>query len=362
MSKKIMILYSDGSVESKKEKDITGTDIKLADFFLISISPENESYTIIKPSKYLKFTKAIVEYQLCMFHSEDDYDDVNFVTLNPVRCEVTSICDLIGLLNSIDRLGITNYMLNPDCIADWGCSIGVDYFQIKLFDDDRIIYDSYYEIKGVNSPIFDAYQVVKHFKDIYTNTIVSSYYVKNKKLYLYTEDNKVYWKLNRDFDDYALIGIMLPTSNTITFLTSSQYDKLELYHYMELYMNIYYDKNTIIADVSEMIVNGKSRKERESIMSDLHDVYFDDSQLFSTTSKASDKLVEIISNANYVLNILYITYSELFGPNKTDDRYDFDIILTFTMKTKSSSKGKMKELSLNRYSLITISSILDNLT
>jgi hypothetical protein len=360
--KKIMILYRDGTIQTKKEKKIDKSDIKNADYFLISISPDNENYTMIKPSKYLLFSKAIIEYQLCMFYTEDDYDHVNAEMLNPVRVEVDSICDMIGLLNSIDRLGIANYIINPDYIADFGNSIGVVYFRVQLFDDRHIIYDEHYQLKNLDSPMFDPYQVLKHFKEIYQNTLMSTFFTKKEYLHLYIKDNQLYWNINNDKKIKSkLIGMPLPISNTITLFNKDEYSKIKSYKYMNLYTCVYYEKNSFIADMSEMIVNGKTIEERECLSDIMNDVFLDESHLYTMYQHPEARLVEIISHSVYTLNLLYIMYSELYGTFNEKDKYDFDIILTFGI-SHSFYDYKKTEFSINRYSILSISNILDNLS
>jgi len=359
--KKLMLLYKDGTVESKYENTITRQDLKQTEYLMISVSPENDSYAIIKPSKYLLFSKAIVEYQLCMFYSEEDYYDVGYSDLKPVQCVITSICDLIGLFNSIDRLGIINLMLNPDEIADYGHSIGISFFSVQLFDeDDKMIYDSYYQLKGSVGPVFDSYPVIKHFKDIYTNTMISSWFVDRKYLFLNTYNDIIYWEITNDKSSYQRIGLMLQASNTISLLTPYQYKKIMTSRYIEVKLCIYYESNSFIKEMNELIREGKTDDERAWLMGQANDVYYEDSKLYSLYSRPIEKFIEIMSHSSYVLNVLYLTYSELYSGIVKDDKHDFDVIITFKMSTSYGS-ARHTEFSINRDSTLPLMNILDHL-
>jgi hypothetical protein len=130
---------------------------------------------------------------------------------------------------------------------------------------------------------------------------------------------------------------------------------------MNLYTCVYYEKNSFIADMSEMIVNGKTIEERECLSDIMNDVFLDESHLYTMYQHPEARLVEIISHSVYTLNLLYIMYSELYGTFNEKDKYDFDIILTFGI-SHSFYDYKKTEFSINRYSILSISNILDNLS
>lgn len=359
--KKVMLLYSDGRLESKDEKLITKSDLRNCDYLMFSVSPENDSYAIVKPSKYLLFSKAIIEYQLCMFYSQDDYDDVGFSDLKPVQCSTTSMCDLIGLFNSIDRLSVINAILNPDELSDYGHSIGLSFFGIQLFDEDNnMIYESHYQLNGNVGPVFDPYPVVKRFKDIYTNTLISSWFTKRENLFLNIQDDIIYWEITNDRSSYQRIGMMLPASNTITLMTPYQYKKLKKNKYVEVMSCIYYETNKFIKEMNDMIQEGQTVDERKWLMSRAQDVYLEDYKLYSLYSRPIEKFVEIISHSAYVLNILYLMYSELYSGVVKDDKHDFDVILSFNIAVEYKAKNHI-EFTISRDCILPLVGILNHL-
>ena len=364
--KKIMILYKDGTVDTKKESKLTKSDIKNSEYLLVSISPENETYVMIEPSKYLLFTKAIIDYQLCVSSTDvaDSFDEFDIVELNPVHCETESVCDMISLLTCMDRLTSVNQMMNPEYISDSGMmSIGLCYFRLRLFKTNKIIFDEEFVIKSCVNILYNAHNVTKHFKAIYNNSIISELFYSKEFLYLYTSKNQVQWKVSKTCKKNALIGIPLPYSNTITFLKDYQYETLLNYKYLELNTLIYYEKNDVIAKMSEKIVNGEDSVQRKTIYNELSDVYMDECRYIRGSYTQSIRLIEVVTNILFILNMIYLTYSELYGPYNSDEEmrdYDFDIIVTFTLSHKSSSSHSI-EFSMNRFSILSIFHILNNL-
>ena len=226
--KKIVVLYGDGSSFTKKEDEITKDDIHMAEYFLIPVDNNSRSYSIIKPSKYLSFTKAIVDYQLCGLY--DDYEETRVVwsdNMNPGHIETTSICDVISLINCADRLNIVNKLINGDDLYEGQTQVGLSFLSVQLFSENKRIYESSYcRGNSYTTTLYDSYSITKKFKKLYSPIIIGEIWSADEVVGLMSTKYESNWEIGPDMDSYSLIGIPQVDTNIITFLTQEEYDSL----------------------------------------------------------------------------------------------------------------------------------------
>ena len=377
-TKKIFLCYSNGVMKQKKETKITYDDIINCDYFMIPINAMNDCYTLIKPSKYLKFTNGIVSYRLCRIYTDyNDYNKCSYEPVYEVTTTVTSICDLIGLVNSIDKITIANYILSED--YDYLFNIGIMKMKIILFDNKKVIYDEEYNIENdVIMAEFDPYRITKIFRKIYDGTICGSIMLNDKYFIVTQKQNCLKWSISELYKSSGLIGVPLTSSNTLVFCTFYQVDVLCKFDALEIYVCVYYEKNKFIGEVSELIVNGENHYTIEKKLSDACDVFMDSHQLdrFSY-GRPWTRFLEVITHSFFTFILIHSTYNILYGnivnenTDENDDTisynnnlFDFDVVVTLKLRD-SSKKGKpvfhYKELTINRYSLLNLNDILENL-
>ena len=314
-NKKIFLCYTNGLLKQKDESKITYDDIYSCEYFMIPINTVNNCYTLIKPSKYLMFTNGIVTYQLCTIH--DDNDDI---TLEPnfyIETEITSVCDLIGLINSIDKITIANYITTEDYVCDWSFVVGVLSISIKLFDDNKVIYNESYVVKGVTSNGYDPYKVTKHFKKIYDSSICGELFMNDEYFIIEQKKGCLKWSMIKGVDNCysttGYVGVPLMSSNTLVFCIPHHLEHLASYNRLDLFTFVYYEKNDFIGEVSEAIVNGDDYEELQKKIDNVYDLYYESHKIISSYYKKPwTRLLEIVAHSFFCINLIYSIFNNLF--------------------------------------------------
>lgn len=373
-SKKIFLCYSNGIAKQKDENKITYDDINECEYFMIPINEIDSCFTLIKPSKYLKFTNGLVTYQLCAIYNDEDRGNIRYdPVLYRIKTEVTSICDLIGLLNSIDKITVSNYITMED-ISDYLFMTGVMSMTVTLYNNNSIIYNEEYTLKGVMTNGFDPYKVTKIFKKIYDGTICGSLSSNNKYFMIEQDGNHITWNITKIYETIGLIGVPLMSSNTLVFCTLNQIDKLVEFNSLEINTFVYYEQNKFIADVSESIVNCETCTAIENKIYDASDLYSDTRRTFSSSyNKPWAKLLEIIAHSFFSLNLIHSIYNYEYphlpfdniddngNDIPYDELYDFDVVIMMKIWNSSKKSISGKEFSINKYSLMKLDDILEKL-
>lgn len=368
-NKQIFLCFGNKKLIQKDETKITYDDIDLCEYFMIPVNTIDGCYTLVKPNKYLLFTNGIVQYQFCVIDQDIDFGHVVYEPSIFVKTEITSICDLIGLINSIDKITIANYITTEDYITDSIFAIGILSMDIQLFNEDKLIYSKNFRIKGTITNGFDPYKVNKCFSDIYDSSICGTLFMNNKYFIIEQKKNVLKWNISKSYDTSGFVGVPLMSSNTLVFCTPSQLEKLIDYNRLDIYTFIYYENNDFIGDISEAIVNGCSYCELEKKIGYINDVYYDTHKIISNYYKKPwTRLLEIVVHSFFCLNLIYIIFKNLYDQlpfdengNLISDTHDFDIIITIQLFKRNSNVKSGKEFSINKYSLLRLEDILSNL-
>ena len=374
-SKKIFLCFDDGTLKEKSEKKITYDDIKNCDYFMIPINQSNDCYTLIKPSKYLLYKKGFVEYQLCAIYDEEDTGYSSYEPSITVKTEITSICDLIGLLNSIDKITVANYAITEDYIESGIFMIGVLYMHVILYDkNDKLMYDENFVIKGTITNGYDPYKITKIFNKIYDGTLCGPIASNNQYFIIEEINNKLYWSIDKSYDTTGLIGVPLISSNTLVFCLQKQLEKLIVFNRTEIGGIVYYEKNKFIGEVSENIVNGDDVVEIENKVFDAFDLYVTTKRIFSMAhNRPWTRFLEIVTHSYFCLSLIITIYKNLYENHllsetdkdgaklPIDELYDFDVILILKLCDISRNYSYIKSLAINVYSILDLNSILENL-
>lgn len=367
--KKIVILYEDGYSLTKKENDITKDDLHMAKYFLIPVDDNSRTYSIIKPSKYLSFTKAIIDYQLCGLYEDNEETRVVWSEgIDPVHIETTSICDLISLINCVDRLNIVNLMMNGDDTFDEQTQIGLSFLSIQLFSDDTIIYESSYCRENVySSSLYDSYSISKKFKKIYSPHIIGEIWSTGEVIGLITLKKGSFWEIGSNIDQYSLIGIPQVDTNLITFLTQEEYISIQKIRSCTSGFLIFYTKSETVSDLSSNIAGGAPVAEIEKIIDYLEDVYvgaeyYVPCNHFSTGD--CSHVVSVFANALFSLTAAKLIYSQLYpydlpfreDVDQPEETWEFGTLLRLTLTLEGNPNGKV--VFMNQYSFIDIQTLL----
>lgn len=360
--KDILILYKNGIARYKDETKITESDIKSAKWFLISTATsdfqEHRCYVLVKPTKLLLFTNAHIEYQLCMKYdcSDDYFDDI--ATINPVSLDTSSISDLIRMINCADKLNIPNNFIRTE-FDSYNENIGLNYMGVQLYRNGTMIYDKYYELKGISSVLYDSYQVTKHFTELYDGSIMGNFMIKGKNLYINDSSKEMTWNISEDeFTNYKIIGLPSRVSNTMILCTKSEYDTLMLYNELSIIFTVFYDKKVVIQNITDSIESGNYSKMND-IIDALDDVYCNNMRCVLTNRNCDTSMLpEILNNMHFIFDCVNLMYRELYPSSSIFDNYkeyDFDSIMIIRIK---KNKHHVKEIAMNTKTILQPTDVL----
>lgn len=357
----ILILRKNGDVVLKDETKISTHDISNSEYFLINTCASTKNYLfnfiMIKPSILLLFTKAVIEYQMVFLY--DDFDDhLDIDGLEPVRVETTSISKLICLLNSIDKLNVTNDLFQME-LMDSALNVGLSYISVKLFQSDTVIYDKYYQIKDSSSAYYDSYKIAKHFKEIYDGNIFTKPTKNDEYVVLNKSHKKMKWVIDSISSSYDLISIPLLASNTLIICTKDMIETLLKYKKFVLIFTIYFSSESMVQEITNAIRTGETSNIISSILDNVEDIYTDNKKVVCVTTKTVGNLIDFIVNAEFSFKVLTILFSEIYDTKK-EISYDFDAVLTIKLYDELAS-DKHKECTMNINTPLDPMDIINNL-
>lgn len=372
-----MIFYKNGKVKSKEEAYLTEKDFQKAKFFMISVSSEAEHYIPIKPSEYLHFDKAIIDYQLCGVAPDEDYEYVETDDHHPVHIETTSIADLITLINSSDRLDLVNYTMSGFVgTIDSFLFIGMTFFSVKLIRDKRVIYNRCYRKKGTSTVAFDSYQVTKKFKDIYDGDFLIDHRIM---FLLRAKGNHIEWEMREigqsfttidysDIEDNTLVGISSSISNTIIFQPIALYKKLIHYPSVQWRITVFETREKNLRKLSNLIRSVKTIDE-----SSYYDIFqYSEVYLEETFHMARRHwpyvLFDMFASMPYIMNMILMLYGETFGNSPIGEHADnvwFDALFVFRLQGVEPSEyvgsnyvGYSKDIIMTSDTILSLDDIL----
>ena len=329
--KKIMILYKDGTVKSKSEEKLTKDDVSKAEYFMInstSFDKESRNYVMVEPSKLMLFDKAVIEYQLCLKYQDYDYS-MEIEEFKPVKFETTSLTDVISMINSSDKMNILNNLLIED-FSETAGQLGITFMQIVLYKNKNIIYNKSYQLKGIDSILFDSYQVVKKFSELYDGNLCG-YMIKHKLYPVFKDDDGVIrWKFFSSPPSSGMFGYPNIVSNSINILYAYEYTRLKKYKSSIVNYTVIYEKNRVIDDISNNIYKGNYEFAIDGI-NNSEDMYMNVLRSLHSSHKDFGLLVGIICNLDFIISSTMMMYSELYDESylNPDDQDDFHKLRRF---------------------------------
>lgn len=366
--KKIIVLGMDGSAQVLDEDKLTSQLIDFSSYALIPINDVNRSYVCVKPSKYMTFTKAHIQYQMCAVYYDDD--DATFEAaelFDLVDIETSSLCDVYGLLNSIDRLHEVNYVMNGGDFnydLDTTISVALQTFNIILFDEDTIIYQKSYVRNGTTTIPYDPYAVTKHFKKIYDIGVVSEMYISQEKLGLRKKKKgKQSWKLDGTWDESDLIGVPCINTNTILFLTQHEYRVLLGIKRTHVIALVFYSRTDRYSQLCEGIACGQigTVQEAQELM---EEVYIDQTVHLSTPHNPDapeSDFVELLAMTSFIFPMMQLVFNTVYGPpsHHPSDEFEFDAVLQFEITLRDTDQ--MFTLLMNSCSMMGVTDVLESI-
>lgn len=367
---KIILLKYDGLCVTKIDRKIKKSDIQQSEYILIPSDTTNmefRNYIIIKPSKYLLFDKAIIEYQIGAFYYDEDdtCNTENFVPLEPIHMEIDSICNLFRCINCVDKFNVVNN-ISKDMQTYNNIEFGVLYVSIQIFQNSKEIYNKYYQKKGTSTVAYDSYKVTKKFEDIYDSNICGEMFKKDNFIMISKSEESTTWDLMSDTDGVLLIGIPLLQSNTISFTTIDEFKSLKKYRTFNYNFYVYYIKSSDVSELSQAILQGSNLKNIVDIIENYLDVYISICDGRSYSKRHRNYLIDFLSHTNFILSTINLIYSELYpynaqitNENGNRDTYEFDC--TLCIRLINRIENVYKDIIMNKNTQISFSDILSSL-
>lgn len=221
MSKRLIILNKNHTIEIIKEKKFRYSN-KMKYILIPIIEYGIDSYIMLKPNKFMNFTKAEIEIEMAFkVFIDGESTEFYFPIINK---EVFSIIELYNYLHSLNRYSYFNDIMGF-IINDVIEILTITKFKITLFNNKDIIYEKDIENEyenyedelygDGNGPILKIYNLLK---DIYTLKDKDIY-----KKYLFLSEDKNEWKIEENFykkNENSIIGIDLYNSSSIYFMTA----------------------------------------------------------------------------------------------------------------------------------------------
>lgn len=355
--KTVILLKKNGYMKVKNENKLTKRDLEESRWLLVNVTTmetESRNYTLVEPSSLLLFDKAIVAYQLCEKFQDYDYE-MNMINFDPVKFTTDSITDVISIINSADKLNIINNLMIEEFTDESG-QYGVSYMSVTLTKNNTVIYDKYYEIKGVDGVLFDSYKTVKKFSEIY-NGRISTEFKDDAQFIIFKEENGVMrWKLSHNPPEKGMFGYPNIISNSITIMNAYEYSHINKYIGSSIYHYIYYEHNNFINKVTNYIKLGKYN-DAIAKMDEASDVFINIYRMLHKSYRDTGFLLSVICN----LGFIFVTPKTIFkilypDSDETRDICGFDNIITLKFRIDRKS---VKTLMLNKDTLLTPTQIFN---
>lgn len=363
--KDIIILKKNGMMVVKDESKLTTFDIEEAKWFLVNVTSTEEelrSYALIKPSKLLLFDKAIISYQLCEKFQDCDYD-INIQEFPPVQMNTTSITDVISLINSADKLNIINNLMIED-FSDNSGQMGLTYLAVTLIKNNEVIYDNYYELKGIDGVLFDSFKVVKKFKELYNGNITSDF-IREKNYIIFKEkDNVMGWNLSDKPPTKGMFGYPNVVSNSIIIMNAYEYSCITKYIGSNIYYSIYYENTKHIDSITTLIKYGRYDEAFEKL-DESSDIFINVARTMHKSAKEIGLILSVICNLKFIFLSTKTMYQAIYtnidvdmnDPLHDEDHIcDFDSVLSITFR---KTNREVKTIAFNKDSILTPTQIFN---
>lgn len=364
----MLLLMKDHTVKRKKDRKITKKDLDESQYIMIDTATElsklSKNYVIIDPKNIPWFTSANVTYQMLFLYDDHEMGSSQFEPIPPVETKVTSLSDLINLINCIDRLYIPNQMISNDQYYYTDVYIIIGYFEVTLYDESKKVYHKVYQNndnlenrygEAVKFPL----KAVKKFHDIYNTDIIRNLTIYNQFLYIHKD---MTWDISAISTDYSLMGIPLLGSYTITLLDKREYLSISCIFGMS---------------VSYSLVFVYDKKEQERISALIRAKEYDEVSEYNYEYILTSNLeygrqysypyrfiyLDILSHIGFSIRLtnmiyFYIEGYEVEGVRKEEDIDTIACITMYNMVKNKKIGGGDKTIFMNEDTLIPLDDLL----
>ena len=351
----VILLYKNGNARRKNESLVTLTDLQQSRYVMIDTSiMKNElsrNFVIIDSSRYLCFTKAIIDYQLYVTGWDAGNNEESEENLEPIHVETTSLSDVINLLNCIDRIYCLNNMILEDETCGEGLRVYVEYFQIVLYQNDVKIYDKYFSHENqVSHKNKNSRYITRIFYSIYSTPIQMM--IKNNNYLILT--NEITWRIGV-FEEYSMLGIPLKESNTITLCRKDEVYRLAEYSDISCTFTVHDESEELRTELNKNIRKG--RYDNVENIGTFLDYFMCCYTVFKLSGSNQFAHLEIISNMRFFISMSNLIYNEIYDTLKGDYTNDiFDSVISLNLYKEKEVDPKT--IYLNEETMLSINDFL----
>lgn len=359
----MLLLKRDKTVERKEDDKVTKKDLKESKYIMIDTSVTksklSKNYVLIDPKNIPWFTKAKITYQMLFLFDDHDMGCSNFEAIPPVETETKSLSDVINLLNCIDRLYIPNQMIANDQYFYTDVYIVIGYFEVILYDDDKIVYHKEYQNndrlearygEAVKFPL----KAVKVFHKLYNTDIIRDLTVMNQFVYIHED---MTWSISVVSHDYFLIGVPLLGSRTMTLLTKQEYIAMSCIRGMSITYSIVF----VYDDEQRETLRKYIKDEEHDELSVLSCDYILTSNLeygrkFSVPFRFI--YMDILSHIGFSIRLTNMIYYFIEGHTADESIDTIACIILYNMIKDKNLKGGDRIIYMNEDTLMSLDDLL----
>ena len=314
-------------------------------YLLIPINDINHTFVLIKPKKYMiDFYKAKISYQLLItdYHTFDDSEESK--ELSSVNIETYSITELITTLHSLNRIRYYNKVANSNESHVFALYEFINFKLEVVCEQDKLHTTMFDEkITGSIQCRFNVHEIFELVKPIY-NPI--SKFPKNNEC-LIISDNIWYLSKNVSQKINDIIGIILPCTKSLTFITNTVYFKMITCLNSVFCSALTYNPNYM----SEIVSNESALFDNEG---------HDDIRYHDLWTHNMCDIIEYVNYAQYI-TMASILASEMIAYNETKNKMIMRISLVLTVYSMDGRKEIPYEFDDNALTLSKFYDIIMNL-
>lgn len=222
MNNHLILIKNNGKMKVIKEKKVKNSDLQDTTYILFHSNRLNSSLLMIAP-KFIEFDKAIIRFRMSvgdswMYEQSEDeerscayFDEAVFEVYN-----YTSLCESLFMLCYTST--VNQIMNGMDVTSTSNVLVMVQYIDLEIFDNNRVIYKKQYLEKDPLNFLYREYSYFRTFKKIFY-PVDSQDNIKIDTLYNH------FYLTNDSTDVYDKLGINL-NSICSYMLVSRDYELL----------------------------------------------------------------------------------------------------------------------------------------
>lgn len=334
-------------------------------FYMVRTSPDPgcRNFVVAKPNKRLIFDRAIIDFKLMTVSVFDKWGDAELCAndINDIQhVETSSLTILISIINMIDRFILMDVLMDDENVGD-RYTMDVESMHIKLCRGDKVTYESDFVNNYPDPHGFNPYKITKAFSKIYKPITYLSGITSGDTLFMSANGH---WMMNTDFSKKeGMVGVVAPSSATVTFCTKREYSKLLLAKKSSITVSVYSiwdeDESGMTEILTESIRTGKYEELVD--MGWKLDFFFDHTIDLNAYRYTLPKLVDFISHSAFLIDMINILHDDYFCIGNTKDPNKHAANTVFYIRMESVRGDYKKHIYMTKDTLVSPNDIFNSL-